>query len=68
MNKFAERLKELRLDKGISQSELSKQIGVSVACINRWESNLRIPNLNSLIMLCKYFECSADFLLGLKDY
>ena len=67
MNKFAERLKELREAKNLTQYELSKQIEISTACINRWEKNLRIPNIDSIILLCKFFNCSADYLIGLED-
>lgn len=67
MNKFAERLKELRTEKNLSQNELARQVKISVACINRWENNLRVPNIDSIIVLCKYFGCSADYLIGLED-
>ena len=67
MKIFAERLKELRTEKNISQNELAKQLNISVACINRWENNLRVPNIDSLRLLCKYFSCSADYLIGLED-
>ena len=67
MNKFAERLKELREEKNLTQYEFSKQIEISTACINRWEKNLRIPNIDSIIILCKFFNCSADYLIGLED-
>lgn len=67
MNKFAERLKELREEKNLTQYELSKQIEISTACINRWEKNSRIPNIDSIIILCKFFNCSADYLIGLED-
>lgn len=67
MNKFAERLKELREEKNLTQYELSKHIGISTACINRWEKNLRIPNIDSIIILCKFFNCSADYLIGIED-
>lgn len=67
MNKFAERLRELRLEKGLTQQELSKKINISTACINRWENNLRVPNIDSIIVLCKFFDCSADYLIGLED-
>ncbi len=67
MNKFAERLTELRKEKNLSQNELAKQLNISVACINRWENNLRVPNIDSLALLCKYFSCSADYLIGLED-
>ncbi len=67
MNRFAERLKELRTERNISQNELSKKIDVSVACINRWENNLRTPNIDSIIALCEFFGCSSDYLIGLED-
>lgn len=51
----------------LTQYELSKQIGISTACINRWEKNLRIPNIDSIIILCKFFNRSADYLIGLED-
>ena len=67
MNKFAERLKDLREERNITQYELAKQTGISTACINRWEKTLRLPNIDSIIILCKFFNCSADYLIGLED-
>lgn len=67
MNKFAERLKELRMENDLSQNELAKRLNISVACVNRWENGLRVPNIDSLIALCEYFGCSADYLIGLEN-
>lgn len=67
MNKFAERLKELRLENNLSQSDLAKELGVSPACINRWEASLRLPNVDSIILICQYFKVSSDYLIGLED-
>lgn len=67
MNKFAERLKDLREEKNLTQYELSKKIGISTACINRWEKNLRVPNIDSIIILCQFLGCSSDYLIGLED-
>ena len=67
MNKFAERLKELREEKNITISELSKQINISSACISRWEKGLRIPNIDSIIVLCEYFGCTAGYIIGIED-
>ena len=66
-NKFPERLKELREDKELSQLGLAKELNISDACINRWEKGLRIPNIESIIILCNYFGCTADYLIGLED-
>lgn len=68
MNKFPERLKELREEKNLSLTELSNNTGLSIACLSRWEKNLRIPNIDSIIILCKFFNVSSDYLIGLEDY
>jgi transcriptional regulator with XRE-family HTH domain len=67
MNKFAERLKELRLDKRLSQAQLSKVTGISQAAIGRWELNQRVPTIDNIIILCRFFDCSSDYLIGLED-
>ncbi len=66
-NKFAERLKELRTDRGLNQIELSAAIGVSKGIISLWENGLREPGMFSLIQLAKFFDVSIDFLVGLND-
>lgn len=67
MEKFAERLKELRVEKNLSQRELAKETGYSQAAIARWEAKLQIPNIEVAIDLSSYFGVSSDYLLGLED-
>jgi transcriptional regulator with XRE-family HTH domain len=67
MNKFSERLKELRLEKEIGQIALAKQLSVSKGIISLWENGLREPTLSNLIALAKFFEVSLDYLAGLTD-
>lgn len=64
-NKFKDNLKELRLEKGLGQVELAKEIGVSKGVISLWENGLREPNMYSLILLAKYFKITIDELVGL---
>ena len=66
--KFAERLKELRQEKGLSQLALSKQIGVKHSTIIRWESGTMIPTITYVAKLALFFNVSTDYLIGLKDY
>lgn len=66
-NKFPERLKELRIEKNLSQRALAKDLGVSQAAVARWESGLQTPNIDILILVSKYFGVTADFLIGLED-
>ncbi len=66
-NNFAERLKELRIEKKIGQIQLAKEIGVSKGIISLWENGLREPTLSSLIALAKFFEVSLDYLAGISE-
>ena len=67
MNKFAEKLKELRLDAGLSQRDLAKALNVSQPAIARWEATLQIPNIEVVVAVAKYFDVSTDYLLGLEE-
>lgn len=64
---FAERLKELRLERGVGQVELARCLGVSKGVISLWENAKREPTLSSLVAVAGYFEVSLDFLCGLSD-
>lgn len=64
---FGEKLSELRKDKGLSVIELSKEIGFSKSVIYFWENGQREPTANAILVLSKFFNVSADYLLGLED-
>ena len=67
MNRFGEKLKELRLEKGIGQIELAKEIKVSKGIISLWENGLREPKLSNLVALSRFFGVSIDYLAGLEN-
>ncbi len=67
MKIFAERLKELRTEEGLSTKKMGEKIGVSNACISRWERDEREPSLANAKEIAKYFKVSTDFLCGLED-
>lgn len=67
MEKFSERLKELRLEKELSQIQLAKETGLSHGAIGFWETEKRIPNALAIITLAKYFGVTTDYLLGVTD-
>lgn len=56
MNKFSERLKELRTEKGLSQRDLAKATNLSQSAIVHWENNRRVPSAEAIIILARYFE------------
>ena len=57
----------LRYKKGITQSDLAKQLGVTKGTVGMWETNKRTPTLDKLLLLCEYFDVTSDYLLGLSD-
>lgn len=67
METFSVRLKDLREENNLTLKQLGNEIGVSDIAISRWENNKRTPNIDSLLALCKYFQVSADYLLGIED-
>jgi len=67
MSALGQRLWLLRTDRKISQREVAEAMGVSVQSISFWEGGKRVPGSDSLAWLCRYFNVSADFLLGLTD-
>lgn len=62
--KFGVRLRKLRIDHGLTQSQLAEKIDTSKSNISKYESNTIEPNLNTLLLISKYFDVSVDFLLG----
>ena len=64
---FSQRLKELRIEKGISQEQLAKDTGFTQSAVFYWENAKRVPNANVVVTFAKYFGVSADYLLGLED-
>lgn len=67
MEKFAERLKELRIEKGLSIQGLSKATKIGVASICRWENQQADVKGTQLIILARFFGVSIDYLMGLED-
>lgn len=60
MVKLGEKIKELRLEKGFSQMQLGKLIGVSQKAIDYWERSVNEPKSSYIIALAKVFEITYD--------
>lgn len=64
---FEEIIKDLRLNRGLNQVELAKELFVTKQCVSNWENGNIIPSVEMLIKIAKYFSVSTDYLLGLDD-
>lgn len=63
---FSIRLKELRINKGFTQSELGKKVGVKQNTYSDWETGRTQPNLDYLSKLAHILDTTTDDLLGIK--
>lgn len=58
------RIKDLRLQKGLSQSELAKKVGISNQVISFYENNKREPKIENWQKLADFFGVSVPYLQG----
>lgn len=64
---FKNNLKAIRLEREMTQKNVYELLGVSANCYASWEQGRTQPDIESIKKLCKIFNVSADYLLGLKD-
>ena len=62
--KLSENLLALRTNKGLSQTEVAKKVGVVVRAYQRYEYGDRYPQLPVLIALADFYDISLDELVG----
>ena len=58
------RIKELRKEKGLRQSELATTLHVSQQAVGSWETGRTVPGADTLNVLADYFNVTTDYLLG----
>ena len=66
MNKCAIKLKELRLEKGLTIAQLSKLLNISTRTLVKYEKTGAVY-LKTLIKMCIIFNVRLDYILGLSD-
>ena len=62
---FKDRLKELRIDRGLSQMQLAKELNLSQSAVAKWELGKTEPTASAIIAVARYFNETADFILGI---
>ena len=58
------KLKELRENAGLSKTEISRRLGVTLSTVCHWERGAAIPRTNKLPLLADMFGCTIDELYG----
>lgn len=61
---FAEKLKSMRKQSGMSQEKLAEKIGVSRQAVTKWENNTGIPDIENMLAISSLFNVSVDELLS----
>lgn len=66
-NMIGKTLRALRLERGLSQAELAKELGTSNKTVSHWETDFTEPKNSQLKQIALFFRVSADVLLGIED-
>jgi transcriptional regulator with XRE-family HTH domain len=64
---FAQRIRELREEKGLGVRELAILLNISHSAISLYENNQRTPDIDTCTLFAKFFNVKGDYLLGLTD-
>ena len=64
---IANRLLQLRKERGLSQEDLADQLGISRQAVSKWERAEASPDTDNLICLAKLYNVSLDYLLQTED-
>lgn len=66
-NQLAARLSDFIKETGLSKRKFAENVGVSAMSVSDWTTGKIQPNAESIFLICKTFDVSADYLLGLID-
>lgn len=61
---FAEKLKSIRKQAGLSQEQLAEKLGVSRQAVTKWETDMGIPDIENIMAISALFDISIDELLS----
>lgn len=65
---YLEKLIKLREEKGLTQNDLTEIYGCNQSNISKIERKERKLDIEQLIALCRFYNVSADYILGLSDF
>ena len=64
---IGERLQEIRKDHNDTQQSLADKLHATLFAVRCWEQNKSDPSHDTLVSICRLYDVSADYLLGLTD-
>lgn len=67
MKEYQDILKELREDRDLKQSDIAEILGTTQQVYSRYENKINEIPVRHIITLCRFYNVSADYVLGLKE-
>lgn len=64
---MGERIKQLRKEKGMTQTDLAQTLNVTKGTVSTWETNSRVPSFETMNALSDLFQKSMDYIMGRSD-
>lgn len=64
---YIKRIRDLREDRDKTQLEIARILGTSQTMYARYERGVNELPIRHLITLCRYYQVSADYILGLDE-
>ena len=67
MSNIANRLKDLRVAKALTQKQVAQAVGINERTFRRYEAGDMEPSASTIVKLVDFFDVSADYLIGLTN-
>lgn len=67
MTDIGKKIKELRIEKNLTQKQLSEKLKIAQSSISEWEKGKYEPTATAIKQISIFFNVTSDFLLGLED-
>lgn len=64
---YYKRLKDIREDNDLTQADVAEFLQTTKQQVSKWENGIQIMGVDKIIKLAKYYNISADYILGLTD-
>ena len=64
---YCERLKCLRKERSLNQEDVAKILGITKQAYGRYENGTRKLSIDDLVKLCKFYDVSSDYIIGIVD-
>lgn len=65
--KWNDKLKDLRTEKSLTMKQVAEGLSIPLQTYANYEHGTREPSIEMIVAICKFFDITSDYLLGLSD-